>query len=280
MTAASAREWAKQDAELEKIRQAQQGDPARLNEELNRQLEAFRNRPGQTHYSRLSDGRRAVASWSYPEAQYAWAPGDVRPEVPAVGDVVAVLPPQRALIVELGDRIPDDGTLRVRVRAARQSTDGSRIPSLQLEFGWQASNDSEASVRISHNDLKITAAAEHPEFYEWNLPLSEIYPRNLVRNVNRLGDLPSPSEFIKLVNSTVGPGEITIDYVEVTAPVFESWPPASHTRIFTESTVPADEAAYATQILTRFATAAWRRPLTRMNFGKKSLCFIEFGRPA
>ncbi len=67
MAAASAREWAKQDAELEKIRQAQQGDPARLDEELNRQLEAFRNRPGQTHYSRSSDGRRAVASWSYPE---------------------------------------------------------------------------------------------------------------------------------------------------------------------------------------------------------------------
>ena len=47
-----------------------------------------------------------------------------------------------------------------------------------------------------------------------------------------MGDLPSPSEYVKLVNSSVSQGDIQIDYVEITAPVYEQWPPDSHTRIF------------------------------------------------
>ena len=75
-------------------------------------------------------------------AKYAWKPTTTRPEVPAVSDHVAIIPPRQKLIVELGDTVPDEGTLRVRVRASRTSVEDNRIPSLQLEFGWQASNDS------------------------------------------------------------------------------------------------------------------------------------------
>ncbi len=198
-------------------------------------------------------------SWSYGGAKYAWKPTQTRPEVPADFDHVAIIPPRQKLIVELGDTVPDEGTLRVRVRASRTSVEDNRIPSLQLEFGWQASNDSQASVRISDHDLVIDAAPDQPQFYQWDIPLSEIYPRNSVRKMSKMGDLPSPSEYLKLVNSSVSQGDIQIDYVEITAPVYEQWPPDSHTRIFFDSANKADESVYAREVLTSFMSRAWRR---------------------
>ena len=50
-----------------------------------------------------------------------------------------------------------------------------------------------------------------------------------------MGDLPSPSEYVKIVNSSDSQGDIQIDYVEITAPVYDQWPPKSHTRIFIDS---------------------------------------------
>ncbi len=124
---------------------------------------------------------------------------------------MAVIPPRQKLIVELGDEVPDHGTLRVRIRASRTSVEDNRIPNLQLEFGWQASNDSAASVRISAQDAPIDAAPDQPQFYQWDIPLSEIYPRNSVRMTSKMGDLPSPSEYVKLVNSSVSHGDVQVD---------------------------------------------------------------------
>jgi hypothetical protein len=140
---------------------------------------------------------------------------------------------------------------------------------MQLEFGWQASNDSQASVRISDHDLAIDAVPDNPQFYQWDIPLSEIYPRNSVRKTSKMGDLPSPSEYVKLVNSSVSHGDIQIDYVEITAPAYDQWPPDSHTRIFIDSVNKADETVYAREILTRFISRAWRRRVTPSEVNQK-----------
>ena len=71
-----------------------------------------------------------------------------------------------------------------------------------------------------------------------------------------MGDLPSPSEYIKLVNSSVSQGDIQIDYIEITAPVYDQWPTRSHKQIFFDSENKDDEAAYACEILTRFMPQA------------------------
>ena len=42
-----------------------------------------------------------------------------RPEVPEPSEYMAVLPAGERLVVELGNRLPDEGTLRVRIRASR-----------------------------------------------------------------------------------------------------------------------------------------------------------------
>ena len=269
MQAASAAEWEKQDEKLEKVRQQHKDDPDKLKQELERQTTEFQGRRNSVHYKNLSTGRTAGVAWDYGEAKYAWLPTPTPAEIPIAFEHVAIIPPGQNLVVELGDTIPDEGTFRVRVRASRTTVEDICMPSLQLEFGWQASNDSQASVRISDHDLVIDAAPGQAEFYQWDIPLTEVHPRNSVRRVWKMGDLPSPSEFIRIVNSSVSRGDIQIDFVEVTAPVYDQWPPESHQRIFFDSENIADESVYAKEVLTHFMSRAWRRPVTDAEVDQK-----------
>lgn len=275
MQSAAADAWAGQDQQLEEIREKHKDDPEKLQQELERQAAEFRTRPNGTHYRDLSTGRAAAATWNYGGAKYAWAPTKDRPTVPEDFNHVAMIPPKQKLIIELGNQVPDAGTLRVRVRASRTSVEHNGDPSLQLEFGWQASNDSAASVRISDNAVAVDAAPEIPKFYQWDIPLSEIYPRNLMRRTAKMGATPSPSEYVKLVNSSISQGDIQIDYVEIAAPVYEQWPPDSHTRIFIDSLNKADETAYAREVLTKFISRAWRRHITPAEVDRKLALFTK-----
>lgn len=55
--------------------------------------------------------------------------------------------------------------------------------------------------------------------------------------------------------------DIQIESIEFKAPAYASWPPASHRRILFESTHREEEAVYAREVLTKFMTAAFRRPV-------------------
>ena len=280
MQAAAGIEWAAQDEELEKIQEQHKDDPEKLQAELEERLAGYiRASQNHVHYKNLTTGRAARASWNYTGARYAWKPAKTLPEVPEVFDHVAVIPVRKKLIVELGNLVPDEGTLQVRVRASRTAVEDNHIPSLQLEFGWHASNDSRATVRISDHDLLIGASPDEPQFYQWKIPLSEIYPRNLMRKTAKMGETPSPSEFLKFVNSSVSQGDIQINYVEISAPVYDQWPPDSHRRLFIDSANTADEAAYAEDILTSFMSRAWRRSVTPSEVHQKLALFTKI-RPA
>jgi len=268
-------DWTKQDQELDRLREQHKDNPELLQKEIEKRTSNFYRKPGATHYKNLTNGKFARASWDYGEAKHAWKPIPNPPIVPVGIDQVAIIPPKQHLIIELGDTVPNKGSLRVRVRASRASGGNTRIPSLQLHFGWQASNDSEASVRISNRDIRVDALPEGPKFYQWDIPLSEVHPRNSVRGVWKMGDLPSPSEFIKLVNSSVSEGDIQIDFVEITAPVFDRWPPKSHSKIFFPSESESNEPVYANELLSRFMSRAWRRPANDLEVEQKLALFTK-----
>lgn len=281
MKSAAATEWAKQDGHLESIKKKHKDDPEKLKEELARQAARNKARPRDSYYEDLSTGRMARQAWGYGGAKFAWKPTSSRPSLVQELNTIAILPPKKTarggrqrvqgdgLIIELGDRISEVGTLRVRVLAARASAEAERHPSLQLMFGWQASNDSSAVVRVSQVDLVIDAPRDAPKIYQWDIPISQVYPRNSVRKISKLGDLPSPSEFLKLVNSSVSDTSIHIHSVEVISPFYEQWPPASHTRIFCDSPNQQDEPVYAREILTSFMSRAWRREVSTVEVDKK-----------
>lgn len=187
---------------------------------------------------------------------------------------IAILPrsPNQKFTIELGNRVPDEGVMRVRVRASRAIVDDSSAPSLRLMFGWQASNEGRALLRVG-SDAPIAAPPEKPRVYQWDIPLGEIYPRNSVRKTSPVGGMPNPSEYIRLVNSSVSQGPIRIDYVEVAAPVYDEWPPTSHKRIFVESPDATDRTAYARHVLKTFMDRAWRRPVSADEVDRKLQLF-------
>lgn len=273
MQAASARDFAEQDEELKKTKEKHKDDPEKQTEAIERQRKRFRNRPGGTHYYNPENERVVRASWRYGGARYAWKPTDQAPTIPTDMNIVAVVPTRQKLIVELGNQIPDQGLLRVRVLASRRGVESDNVPSLQLEFGWQASNDSQASVRISQRDLPIDAAPDQPRFYEWEVPLGEIYPRNSVRKTGKMGRTPSPSELLKFVNSSDSKGDIRIHYVEVAAPIYDEWPPHSHRALLPEPSPGLDDVTYARDVLAGFMERAWRRNVKADEIDQKLALF-------
>ena len=54
---------------------------------------------------------------------------------------------------------------------------------------------------------------------------------------------------------------LVLDYMEIEGPLFDNWPPDSHRRIFFKDPAASKDASYAREIITRFATKAYRRPL-------------------
>lgn len=230
------------------------------------------------YYKNTETGQTVPATWTYRGAAHAWEPTRERPETPEPSEYVTVLPGGSRLVVELGNRLPDAGTLRVRVRASRVSAEADDVPSLALEFGWQVDQDRRTGMRISQRNLVIDAPPGKPKFYQWGIPLRDISPRNPVRKTDKLGvsDEANPSEYIRLFNASRSrSAEVQVDYVEVLAPLYEQWPPATHAAIFFASENSEDEHAYARQVVTRFMKRAWRRRVTEAEVDRKMEYFAS-----
>ncbi|MEM8735625.1 MAG: DUF1592 domain-containing protein, partial [Planctomycetota bacterium] len=260
--------------ELEKKRRKFADDPERLQREVEK-LRSSKASRSRTFYENTETGDVFQAKWRYSGAKYAWTPEMELHEVPEVGSHVAVLPPQQKLVIELGNQVPDAGVLKIRVRAARvqspsklksKSAAESPVPSLRIEYGFQASNNSSASETVSTQDLPIRALPGDAQFYEWQIPLANIAMRNPMRHSATMGKTPSPSEYIKIHNSVVPPEpgtaidevSVQLDYVEVTTPVNEKWPPASHRHLFGSEDKADFEEEYVERTLKAFMVKAWR----------------------
>ncbi|TWT50882.1 hypothetical protein Pla22_36250 [Rubripirellula amarantea] len=268
---AAEREWTRQDNQIQKLQNDLKDEPDKLTAELEKLRVSFEV-PRQAAYFRdLSSDRTAQTQWNYQRAEFAFGEADQLASISDQHDCVAVLPNGRSpkLIFELGNQLPDDGTMRVTVQAARADSNDDYVPNLQLMFGWQASNEGRALLRVSKRDTPITADPKNPQIVQWHVPLGEIYPRNNVRKTSPMGALPSPSEYIRLVNSSARASEIQITHVQVAAPVYDQWPPESHRRIFPERDSSLSEDDYARDTIAAFMKRAWRRPVSDEEVSRK-----------
>ncbi len=275
MTDISKLEWPKQEEEEAKVRQKFKDNPDQLENELKKLEKEFQQTHSRGYFRDLFNGRTAIANWNYDEAKYANLPGNSLPSHPVEFDHIAILPAGQWINVELGDRLPDQGPMRVRVRASRVDSTKNNPPSLQLYFGWQASNEGRALLPVGQQDLEITATTDSPQYYEWNIELGEIYPRNSVRGDSPMGAIPSPSEYIRLVNSSALTNDIQIEYVQVQSSAFEQWPPRSHTNIFPSREENEPESDYATRVISRFMARAWHRPISSEEISQKLKRYSE-----
>ncbi len=70
--------------------------------------------------------------------------------------------------------------------------------------------------------------------------------------------------------------ELLIDWIELEGPVFAMWPPVSHTRVLGEMAAnPADEKKTASDVLTKFMTRAFRRPVTADEVSERVAMFEQ-----
>lgn len=231
--------------------------------------------PKSAHFKNLETGEGINAGWNYRGARQSWPSSATRPQVPAVSPNVLIVPSNKTVVFELGKGLPDRGNLRVRIRAARGFDGGEGFPSVRLSYGFHASNNSKAVERVSQRDVAIHAVAGEPKFYEWDIALSEII-RNPLRHTGKMGETPSPTEFLILENTSISQADLQIDYLEVIAPYYAEWPPQSHRRVFIDSEHKDDEAVYAREVLGHFMGRAWRRPVSAGEIDRKVALFERF----
>jgi mono/diheme cytochrome c family protein len=191
-------------------------------------------------------------------------PDTVAGETPAVSPVVFVLPRSNELKLNLDRFLPDEGIMRVRIRAGRSTAEADEYASLRLIFSAHTSNNANFSQVISERDCAVSATADEPEFIHFDIPLSEIQ-RNPFRKLATT--FPRRDEFLSIrnvsnANNGDEPLQVLIDYIEVSAPHYDQWPPKTHTDIFIESENRNDEEVYGREVLTGFMKRVWRRPVT------------------
>jgi hypothetical protein len=181
----------------------------------------------------------------------------------AVSPVVLVLPASNEAKWNLDRFLPDEGTMRVRIRAGRSNANPQQHASLRLIFSAHTSNDANFSQVISQRDVPVRASADDPQYITFDIQLQDIQ-RNPFRKLSTT--FPRRDEFLSIRNVSNARGQddplcVLIDHIEISTPFHEQWPPKSHRDIFFQSANSGDEALYAREVLAKFLRRAWRRPI-------------------
>jgi hypothetical protein len=199
-------------------------------------------------------------------------------EPSSVSPVAWVLPASAEMKLNLDRFLPDEGVMRVRIRAGRSSMNPDEYAGLRLIFSAHTSNNANFSQTISVRDVAVTASAENPDFLHFDIPLNDIQ-RNPFRKLTTT--FPRRDEFLhirNISNAFSGPDrmKVMVDQVEITAPFYEQWPPKSHTTIFFESKNRNDEQAYGKEVLGRFLRKVWRRTIAPEEVGAFMGLFAKY----
>ena len=206
------------------------------------------------------------------------SPHAIAGHTPAVSSVVLALPHSNELKLNLDRFLPDEGVMRVRIRAGRSTMTADEYASLRLIFSAHTSNNANFSQVISQQDIPVTASADNPQFIDFHIQLGDIQ-RNPFRKLATT--FPRRDEFLSIRNvSNANGGEeplqVLIDHIEISAPFYAQWPPQTHRDIFVESKNTSDEQSYAREVLNGFMPRAWRRPVTPREVDQFMGLFAEY----
>ena len=123
--------------------------------------------------------------------------GAVAGQTPALSPVVLVLPSSSELKLDLDRFLPDEGIMRVRIRAGRSTKKPDEYASLRLMLSAHTSNDANFSQVISQHDIPVTASGDNPQFINFDIPLNDLQ-RNPFRKLATT--YPRRDEFLHIQN--------------------------------------------------------------------------------
>jgi len=189
------------------------------------------------------------------------------------GQVSNRLGPDSRFLVRLME-FPREGEVLVRVRAHAVVPPGAGYPRMRVTLGLRA------DVRAAEKTLaEVDVSDEKPRTFTFRGRIEEFplpghnpkFPGLQVSVYNAYeGDMPATKKKKKKKKkrkkkNNVPPDPtqpvIVIESVDFEGPVFKSWPPRQHARIFFDPSGQRDERRYARRILARFMTRAYRRPV-------------------
>ncbi len=191
--------------------------------------------------------------------------------------VFMALPRSNELKWNLDRFLPDDGVMRVSIRAWRSSDNPDEDASLRLGLSAHTSNNANFSNVISDRDMPVTGSVEDPEYVHFDVYLEDIQ-RNPFRKLATT--FPRRDEFLHIKNISNAHGkeplQVHLDRIEITAPFYAQWPPAPHKRIFFDSKDKENEKKYGGEVLSRFIKRAWGRPASSVEIDRFMGLFDQF----
>jgi len=177
----------------------------------------------------------------------------------------------RGLVVGLGTAFREDALIRLRVSRlpeAEGGADPASPPWLSLAIGTTnfkgvVLKPVGQPIVIDHDDFRVHEFRVRME----NFPSPDaaagfrfvMYQAPRTGTVLAAWNSAPPVRGVK--DQPVRQPRLRIDWMELETPFIEQWPPASHRAIVPVDGDSMDEAARARQVIERFATRAFRRPL-------------------
>ncbi|MEX0585025.1 MAG: DUF1587 domain-containing protein, partial [Pirellulales bacterium] len=155
---------------------------------------------------------------------------------------------------------PVVGEYAIRVRAYGHYPGDRKLGEHDL-FGPPRLNITSNGIRVLTCD--VTATKDDPQVYQTrfyteplttNLYIRNRYEYSIGKIIQQLGKIDFRGPDFPLPY-------LAVDWYEIDGPIYDSWPPESHTRILFASQNRSDEKAYAREVLAAFARRAFRRPV-------------------
>ena len=162
--------------------------------------------------------------------------------------------------------LPDNHAIRKQraklLKEAALVKDDARTPVLQVSLG-NRTDDGQDAQRFADIRKMTTKMGEFKQ-YQFvgrleNLPTPQLDLNEMTSLSNIMVLTVWNGDFVKK-GSDAG-SRIVVNEMEFEAPYFPQWPPVSHQRIFFSSPNSKKPKVYAREILERFMTRAFRRPL-------------------
>jgi len=241
---------------------------------FNRTDDDFRNHQRRQHLYNTETGDGVT----FPNGSVKPVADIENPDSPSVSPIVLAMGRSNEIKWNLDRFLPDEGTMRVSIRAGRTTMNPNEHASLRLIFSAHTSNNANFTAKISERDIPVTASSANPEYIHFDIPLSQIQ-RNPFRKLETT--FPRRDEFLHIknisnANNGKSPLHLHIDHIRITAPYFEQWPTKTHTDIFFKSELSDDETAYGTAILTRFLQRVWRRSVEKAEVDQFMQLFARY----
>lgn len=152
------------------------------------------------------------------------------------------------------------GETRIKVRVARVEpmgeNDAARLPALTIAIG--STNFHGVELKTIGEPIVI----DHVEFrdYEFRVRMENFSAPNTGPLNDRNSTVVAAWNSAKAIKGEAQPPRLKIAWIEFESPYFETWPPKTHADILFARDGMA-EAAYAREVVRRFATRAYRGPI-------------------